>query len=89
MSAMKYLIRRKKLPFSRDNQFYTLTICLGNVNTADATTFEARVQLPVSSYREGLRQYRKFLQEQKIFLDRRSLAYAHYPPAVLKKVTIR
>lgn len=61
---MKYFIKRKKLPYSEDHHNYTLTICLGIVQS-ETGGYEAKVQIPVESYREGLFLYRRFLQEQK------------------------
>lgn len=64
---MKYFIKQKKLPYSEDHHDFTLTICLGIVQS-ETGGYEAKVQIPVESYRDGLTIYRQFIREQKEYL---------------------
>lgn len=64
---MKYFIKQKKLPYSEDHHDFTLTICLGIVQS-ETGGYEAKVQIPVESYRDGLLFYRRFIQEQREYL---------------------
>ena len=66
---MKYFIKQKKLPFSEEHHDFTLTICLGMVQ-GDAESYEAKIQFPAESYRDGLSLYRRFVQEQKEFFGK-------------------
>ena len=64
IQSMKYFIKQKKLPFSEDHHDFTVTICLGLV-PGDVESYEAKIQFPAESYRDGLAMYRRFVQEQK------------------------
>ncbi|MEL6222356.1 MAG: hypothetical protein AAFQ57_08190 [Cyanobacteria bacterium J06626_14] len=61
---MKYAIKHRKLPFSEEHHDFTLIIHLGKVTT-EAGTYEAKLQFPAESYREGMALYRRFVNEQK------------------------
>lgn len=67
IQAMKYFIKQKKLPFSEDHHDFTVTICLGLV-PGDVESYEAKIQFPAESYRDGLALYRRFVQEQKDYI---------------------
>lgn len=66
---MKYFIKRKKLPYSETHHDFTLTICLG-IMQGETGEYEAKVQIPVESYRDGLRTYRNFIRDQKEYQER-------------------
>jgi hypothetical protein len=61
---MKYVIKQHKLPFSDEEHDFTLTIHLGKIIN-DAGHYEAKLQFPAQSYREGLAIYRQFVNEQR------------------------
>ncbi|MEM7770402.1 MAG: hypothetical protein AAGA75_05835 [Cyanobacteria bacterium P01_E01_bin.6] len=61
---MKYSIKQKKLPFSEEHHDFTLVIHLGIVK-GEMESYDARLQFPAESYRDGLALYRQFVQDQK------------------------
>ncbi|MEB3213907.1 MAG: hypothetical protein VKL39_21345 [Leptolyngbyaceae bacterium] len=71
---MKYVIKHQKLPFSEEHHDFTLIIHLGKV-TSEAGSYEAKLQFPTESYREGLALYRQFVNDQKDYLGNSQISH--------------